>query len=103
MEIDKELYEKLEYLGLIDSTGIRSANNGNSNYHTKTIQPWTIWLDYPELTSWDNDIIKRVLRQKPEPNMTELESRELDYRKIIHNCQERLRQIEIQKNKNNNV
>jgi hypothetical protein len=44
-------------------------------------------LDYPELTSWDDDIIKRVLRTK------EGTSREEDYEKIIHDCEERLRQL----------
>jgi len=78
--------DRLEYLGLLDND-IRSSNAGSSNYSEHTIQPWSIWLDYPELTSWDHDIIKRVLRTKS------TDSRSLDYEKIIHICQERLRQL----------
>jgi hypothetical protein len=66
---------------------IRSYNVGNSNYAKKKIQPWDVWLEYPELTPWDCDIIKRILRQK------EGDSRLLDYQKIIHICEERIRQI----------
>ena len=40
------------------------------------------------LNPWDADIVKRVLRIK------EGEDRLLDYEKIIHVCQERIRQIE---------
>lgn len=57
------------------------------------IQPWTIWLAYPQLTFWDHDIIKRILRTKKEPTLTETQSRIKDYRKIIHICEERLRQL----------
>ena len=52
------LKERLKYLGLIpDGSDVRSHNEGNSNYNdgTHIITPWTIWLDYPELTSWDDD------------------------------------------------
>ena len=63
MEISDELYDKLKYLGIIPND-IRSYNVGNSNYSDHIIQPWSIWLDYPELTSFDHDIIKRVLRIK---------------------------------------
>ena len=87
MEISDELYNKLKYLGIIpDDT--RSYNVGESNYSKHIIQPWSIWLDYPELTSFDHDIIKRVLRTK------EGESREMDYLKIIHICRERIRQLD---------
>ena len=68
-EISDELYAKLEYLGIIDN-GVRNHNVGKSNYSKKTIQPWAIWLDYPELTGWDDDIIKRVLRVKEETGMS---------------------------------
>ena len=76
-------------LGLLpsDDNKLRKANVGSSNYAKHFIQPWSIWLDYPELTPWDHDIIKRVLRTK------EGDSRQLDYEKIIHNCQERIRQL----------
>ena len=97
VKIDWDLYKILKYLGIIrDHTeeDIRSFNIGKSNYSKHLIQPWTIWLDYPELTSWDHDIIKRVLRTK------EGEPRETDYEKIIHDCQERLRQIKEERNEN---
>lgn len=86
MEISDELYDKLKYLGII-TNDIRSYNVGNSNYSDHVIQPWSIWLDYPELTSFDHDIIKRVLRNKIGEN------RETDYLKIIHICKERIRQL----------
>lgn len=97
VKIDWELYKELKYLGIIhDHTerDIRSFNVGNSDYSKHLIQPWSIWLDYPDLTSWDHDIIKRVLRTK------QGESRESDYHKIIHDCEERLRQIDEKRNEN---
>lgn len=87
-EISDKLYADLEYLGIIDY-GVRSHNVGKSNYSERLIQPWTIWLSYPELTSFDHDIIKRVLRTK------EGDSRRMDYEKIIHICKERIRQIDV--------
>lgn len=86
-EISDELYEKLDILGLLPND-VRSSNVGKSDYSQHFIQPWAIWLDYPHLTSWDDDIIKRVLRTK------EGETRRSDYTKIIHDCQERIRQID---------
>lgn len=94
-EISDELYAKLEYLGIIQNE-VRSHNVGKSNYSKKTIQPWAVWLDYPELTGWDDDIVKRVLRIKEEEGMSANEARKMDYEKIIHNCQERIRQLDIQ-------
>lgn len=92
--IEWKLYKELKRLGIIHSEGeeldIRSFNVGNSNYSKHLIQPWSIWLDYPELTSWDHDIIKRVLRTK------QGESRLTDYEKIIHDCQERIRQLKLE-------
>ena len=92
--IDYNLYKELRKLGIIhdckDEVDIRSFNIGNSNYSKHIIQPWSIWLDYPELTSWDHDIIKRVLRTKKG------ESRTMDYDKIIHDCNERIRQIKLE-------
>jgi hypothetical protein len=67
---------------------IRSYNVGTSNYAKHKIQPWDIWLEY-KLNPWDADIIKRVLRHKAE------DPRRLDYEKIIHICQERIRQIDL--------
>lgn len=86
--IDAKLYKQLDYLGLIPSK-VRSTNAGTSNYSQKLIQPWAIWLDYPELTSWDHDIIKRILRTKS------TDSRKLDYEKIVHIAQERIRQLDL--------
>ena len=95
-EISDELYSTLEYLGIIDN-GVRSHNVGKSNYSERLIQPWTIWLSYPELTSFDHDIIKRVLRTK------EGDSRRMDYEKIIHICKERIRQIDVVERYKNEV
>lgn len=98
-EIDDELYNNLLYLGIIQDKGdnTREYNIGTSNYAEHIIQPWSIWLDW-NLNSWDADIIKRVLRTKS------TNSRIGDYNKIIHICQERLRQIRIEtKLENNNI
>ena len=97
VKIDYNLYKELKYLGIIHEhteKDIRSFNIGNSDYSKHLIQPWTIWLAYPNLTSWDHDIIKRVLRTKKG------EFREMDYTKIIHDCEERLRQLKVQRNEN---
>lgn len=72
-----------------ENTGIRDRNVGVSDYSKRKIQPWDIWLEY-NLNPWDADIIKRVLRVK------EGEPRTLDYEKIIHICEERLRQLKRQ-------
>ena len=90
-EISDELYAKLLYLGIIndENNNVRNHNVGNSDYSEHIIQPWSIWLDY-NLNPFDADIIKRVLRTKLG------ESRKQDYKKIIHICQERIRQIEIE-------
>lgn len=66
----------------------RDYNVGKSDYAKHKIQPWDIILEYG-LNYWDGDIVKRVLRTK------EGESRRLDYEKIIHICQERIRQIDM--------
>ena len=95
-EISDKLYADLEYLGIIDDC-VRSHNVGKSNYSEMLIQPWTIWLSYPELTSFDHDIIKRVLRTK------EGDSRRMDYEKIIHICKERIRQIDVVERYKNEV
>ena len=92
--IDYNLYKELRKLGIIhdckEEVDIRSFNIGNSNYSKHIIQPWAIWLDYPELTSWDHDVIKRILRTK------QGESRIMDYEKIIHDLQERIRQLKLE-------
>jgi len=68
------------------SEDIRSHNVGTSDYSKYKIQPWDIWSEY-KLNPWDADIVKRVLRTKPG-------ERRLDYEKIIHVCQERIRQLD---------
>ena len=70
--ISKEIYDKLNYLGLIPNE-VRKDNVGKSNYSKQTIQPWSIWLDY-NLNAWDADIVKRVLRTKEEAGMSEKEA-----------------------------
>ena len=89
--ISKELYDKLNYLGLIPNE-VRSGNIGKSNYSKRFIQPWSIWIDH-QLDPWDADIVKRVLRTKEEEGMTEEESRIMDYTKIKHICDEKIRQL----------
>jgi len=66
---------------------VRSHNIGSSDYSKHKIQPWDIWLEY-DLNPFDADIVKRVLRNK------KTDTRKLDYEKIIHVCQERIRQID---------
>lgn len=69
------------------STDVRSHNVGASDYSKHTIQPWDIWMEY-HLNPWDADIVKRVLRTKS------TDSRRMDYEKIIHICEERIRQLD---------
>lgn len=92
IEIDKKLYDKLAFLGIIPNE-VRNRNIGSSNYSEHTIQPYSIWLDW-NLNPWDADIVKRVLRSK------QGDSRKLDYEKIIHICQERIRQLSFEENNN---
>jgi hypothetical protein len=66
----------------------REHNVGDSDYAVHKIQPWDIWLEYG-LNPWDADIVKRVLRKKPG-------QRRLDYEKIKHVCDERIRQIDLE-------
>jgi hypothetical protein len=63
----------------------RDHNIGTSDYAQRRIQPWDIWLEY-QLNPFDADIIKRILRNKGE--------RRLDYEKIKHVCDERIRQLD---------
>ena len=89
-EINDELHAKLKELGIInEGSAVRSHNIGTSDYSKHVIQPWSIWIDY-NLNAFDADIVKRVLRTK------EKTPRKEDYEKIIHICQERIRQIETQ-------
>jgi|TARA_R110000851_G_scaffold46000_2_gene112272 hypothetical protein len=66
----------------------RDYNVGHSDYANHKIQPWDIWREY-SLNPWDADIVKRILREKGE--------RRLDYEKIKHICDERIRQIDEEK------
>lgn len=92
--INKELYDRLVFLGIIPNE-VRAKNIGDSNYSEHTIQPYSIWIDW-DLNPWDADIVKRVLRTKKECGMSFNQSRKMDYEKIIHICQERIRQIGIE-------
>lgn len=87
-EINDALYAELKQLGIInEESDVRNHNVGTSDYSKHIIQPWSIWIDY-NLNAFDADIVKRVLRTK------ENTPRKEDYEKIIHICQERIRQIE---------
>ena len=79
--------KRLKKLGVLDESGVRNFNEGDSDYSQRLIQPWTIWIEY-RLNPFDADIVKRVLRNK------KTDSRKLDYEKIIHICKERIRQID---------
>lgn len=70
-----------------ENTNVRSHNVGASDYSKHAIQPWDIWMEY-HLNPWDADIVKRVLRTKS------TDSRRMDYEKIIHICEERIRQLD---------
>jgi len=70
-----------------DKKDIRGHNVGSSDYSKHKIQPWDIWIEY-DLNPFDADIVKRVLRNK------QGDTRKLDYEKIIHVCQERIRQLD---------
>lgn len=93
-KIEKSFYDRLKLIGIIPDE-VRRTNVGKSNYSDKVIQPWSIWKEY-NLNPWDADIVKRVLRTKQEYGLSEKESRIMDYEKIIHVCQERLRQLQCE-------
>lgn len=88
VEVEEGLYKKLQALGIIPNE-VRSTNVGESDYSEHVIQPWAIWQEY-NLNAWDADIVKRVLRHKA------TEPRRKDYEKIIHDCRERIRQIDVE-------
>lgn len=95
-QIEKDLYNKLNELGLIPND-VRKGNIGKSDYSKYLIQPWSIWIDY-DLNPWDADIVKRVLRTKEESGMSERDARIMDYEKIKHICDERIRQLKLEPN-----
>ena len=82
----KHVLQDIEALQEEQANQIRKYNIGSSDYAKRKIQPWDIWLEY-ELNPWDADIVKRVLRNK------QGQSRIEEYQKIIHICEERIRQI----------
>ena len=88
-----ETISPIRHPELLVSKSIRKTNLGNSNYSTHKIQPWDIWLEYT-LNPFDADVVKRILREKYDGSMSKIEHRILDYKKIIHVCQERIRQLE---------
>lgn len=94
MHILTDVEKRLEQLGFFNSS-VRNANVGESDYSKHIIQPWSIWQDY-NLDPWDADIVKRVLRTKKVEGKTAEESRIEDYKKIIHICKEKLRQLNYQ-------
>lgn len=94
LNINSETISRLINLGILKktSTSCRDYNVGKSNYSKHIIQPWAIWQDY-NLNPWDADIVKRILRTKQEPGLSDVDSRVMDYEKIIHICKERIRQL----------
>lgn len=82
-----------EFFDLKNKEAVRNHNVGNSDYAKHKIQPWDIWIEY-KLNPFDADIVKRILRKKAEAGLSEQESRKMDYQKIIHICEERIRQID---------
>ena len=92
MRLNRKEIKHLLSLGILKTTdgSCQSYHIGKSDYSRHIIQPWNIWLEYG-LNPWDADIVKRVLRTK------EGEDRKLDYEKIIHVCQERIRQLEAER------
>ena len=99
MVINVELYHKLCYLGVItdNQDNIRSSIVGASDYSKHIKQPWSAWIDWT-LNPWDADIVKRICRHKVG------EDDKIKYQKIIHICQERLRQINnVNVNKKENI
>jgi len=65
----------------------RSYHIGKSDYSSHKIQPWDIWQEY-NLDPWRADIVKRTLRTKEDEDPL------LDLQKIIHNCEELIRQAQ---------
>lgn len=94
LDINEKTIAQLIRLGVLktDESSCRDYNVGKSNYSQHVIQPWAVWQDY-NLNPWDADIVKRILRTKQEDGMSEIDARVLDYEKIIHICQERIRQL----------
>ena len=83
-----KVIKQLEKIGTIptEASNHLTKNIGTSNYAQHIIQPWAIILDW-NLDYWDGDIVKRTLRTKTGQSRIE------DYKKIIHICEERIRQL----------
>lgn len=80
----------------VNHDDIHKFNVGNSNYSQHKIQPWDIWEEY-DLNPWEADIVKRVLREKYEPGMSYVDSRIMDFKKIIHVARKCIELLEKQK------
>lgn len=94
--IDKDTLNKLIEYGLLESEQTRNIQQGTSDYNKHLIPPWAIWKEY-DLNPWDADIVKRVLRTKGKTSKEQAENRIMDYKKIIHVCRERIRQLTMTK------
>ena len=81
----------------VDHDDVRSFNVGASDYSQHKIQPWDIWEEY-NLNPWEADIVKRVLRKKNEVGLSEIESRIMDFEKIIHISRKCIELLEKKKN-----
>jgi len=87
-EIPTSLYDQLNYLGLIPSD-VRGTHVGQSDYSSKLIQPWTIFLGNPDLNYMECDVIKRIIRTNTR------DSRKQDLTKCKHIIDELIRQIDV--------
>lgn len=88
--LNRDKIYRLVELGVLSDgkDNVRDHNVGESDYSKHTIQAWSLWQDW-KLNPWDADIIKRIERNKTGEEPTE------KYEKIIHICQERLRQLRL--------
>lgn len=83
--IPNELYNQLNYLGLIPSDE-RAYNVGGSDYSRQLLQPWSIMLAYKGSHNYlELDVVKRILRSKS------ADSRLLDLQKCKHILDELIR------------
>ena len=74
------------------SDNTRNYNIGSSDYSKHKYQSWDFWLTYC-LNPFDADLSKRTLRIKAS------DGRKMDYEKIHHICDERIRQLRKGKDK----
>lgn len=93
MIVNESVIKKLLSLGMISESDLDPTYNvGTSDYGKHFIQPWHIWIEYG-LDPWDADIVKRILRKKGNSDKEIAQNKKLDYQKIIHICNEKLRQL----------